>query len=128
MGFVTVTKLNLNDSTFAYQILSQCHRLPKSAKPAKVEVAIYYELQRSKITPYSRVRPTAVQTPDGVIHLAERIVCFTRLHPNVGDPIFKIAVNGVIRFCDKAKRPQAEALGIQRCSNGYYLDRIQLGN
>lgn len=126
MGFIPIAVKGWGDSIYAYKILSQRHRLSKKGTPVKVEISIFLESKRSGLKPYSKVRPQAVRTPAGLIQLAERVVCFERLYENLGlgDPYFKILVNGRILFNDKAKRDQAELLGIQRCKNGFYLDRI----
>lgn len=126
MGFIPLT--NHDDKIHAYRVLSRRHRLPEEAKPVAVEISIRFERLAPPIIPYSHVRPNAVETKDALVCLAERIFCFTRLYSDVGDPFFKIVVNGEVRFHDKAKRSQAEALGVRRCSNGFYVDRIHLAN
>ena len=59
---------------------------------------------------------------DGMVRLAERVYFFRELYRNEGD----VVVDGEICYCDKAKYPRGERLGIRRCVNGFYLDRICL--
>ena len=46
------------------------------------------------------------------------------IHDERGDIVVEITVGGSRRYLDKAKYPEAKRLGLQRCTNGFYIDRI----
>lgn len=70
-------------------------------------------------------RPPAVRSADGVIHLAERIVIFAPDLPMGHEVALEIVVDGQRLFFDKAKRPEAAALGVKRDSGyEFYIDSI----
>lgn len=73
---------------------------------------------------YPAAIPTTVIMPNGVIYLSERVSVFKKLDQEERDVVVEIVVNGERRYLDKAKYPEAKAMGVQRCSNGFYIDRI----
>lgn len=73
---------------------------------------------------YPAVIPTTILMPNGVIYLSERVSVFKKLDQEERDVVVEIVVNGERRYLDKAKYPEAKAIGVQRCSNGFYIDRI----
>jgi hypothetical protein len=38
--------------------------------------------------------------------------------------VIEIEIAGQIRYCDKAKYPEAAAIGDQRCEGGFFLDSV----
>ena len=122
MGFT----LNANESgkNLAYRILEKKHRLPLNGTRVKVVVRFFQEYRKwdEWISLCSVTMPDAVQTPDGVIHLDERVLFFCELHPDSSDPFIEVDVANQIRFRGKAKYREAKALGVKRCDHGFFLD------
>lgn len=111
---------------YAYRIIEKKHKLPEGGTPVSVTVRVYLEKKKwEKDTPaLSVASPAAVRTSDGVIHFKERISILSALHRNGCPPVVEIEINNVIEYCDKAKCETAEGLGVQRCTNGFYIDQI----
>ena len=124
MGFVLFD--SKSGSNFAYRILHKKHHLPSNG--VQIDVAISFfpeERKRHKDRiPYTVATPKAVQTPDGIIHLAERVIFFKELYPDSLDPVIEVEVANQVRFCDKAKYPEARGIGVQRCDHGFYIDYV----
>lgn len=110
----------------AYRILEKKHELPADGNIVRADVRFYPEdrLWNESISPYDAAASVAARTPDGVIHLSERVFCFKDLHPEGRDPVLEVVIDGQPRFLDKAKRPEAERIGIRGCPHGFYIDRI----
>ena len=111
----------------AYQILEKRHQPPYGSKPVETVIRFYPEDRKwDKATPpCSTAFPVAAMTPDGVVHLGERVFFFEDLYGDVGDPVVEIVIDGQCQYLDKAKYDQARAIGIRRCVNGYFIDAIQ---
>jgi GNAT superfamily N-acetyltransferase len=111
---------------YAFQILKKRHRLPREGNPVMVLVRYFPEdgKYNPKTTAYFEWLPKAVQTSDGIIHLAERIYIFSEYRADCRDPVVEVEVAGQRLFRDKAKYSEATKIGIQRCNNGFYLDKI----
>jgi GNAT superfamily N-acetyltransferase len=124
MGFILFD--SNRGRNFAYQILQKKLHLPSNGLPIDVVIRFFPEARRSdkEILPYNVATPQALQTSDGVVHLAERVVYFKELHPGSLDPVIEIEVANQIRFCDKAKYPEARNIGVQRCDHGFYIDCV----
>jgi GNAT superfamily N-acetyltransferase len=113
-------------ANFAYRILEKKLQLPANGLQIDVAIRFFPEERRGnkKILPFSVSRPDALQTSDGIVHLAERVVFFSELHPDSGDPVIEVEVARQTRFCDKAKYPGARNIGVQRCDHGFYIDYV----
>lgn len=122
MGFTILDETRRS----AYRILEKKHQLPADGNIVSADARFYPEdrLRNESIPPYATATPVAAKTPDGVIHLTDRVFYFRDLHAEGGDPVLEIVIDGQLRFLEKAKRPGAEHIGIRRCSHGFYIDRI----
>jgi hypothetical protein len=65
-----------------------------------------------------------VITSDGIVHLAERSYFFENLYPRAGDPVAEVIIDESLRYRDKAKYKDAQQIGIYRCTNGFYIDKV----
>ena len=74
--------------------------------------------------PKLEISPIASRFPARVVHLAERVLFHSRAQQVDGDPVVEVVIEGETVFLDKAKYDAARELGIQRCTNGFYLDRV----
>jgi GNAT superfamily N-acetyltransferase len=113
----------------AYRILPKRHVLPTTGIPIDVTVRYYPEDRKwnGGLMPYETSVPTAVRTPDGIIHLSERVSFCQTIHPDGRDPVVEITIDGQRRYLGKAKYPEANKLGIRRCNHGFYCDRVSQG-
>ena len=61
------------------------------------------------------------------MHLSERVAFFEVLYIEnlLRDVVVEIDVDGEVLFCDKAKREAANSIGLKRCLNGFFIDKIQ---
>jgi GNAT superfamily N-acetyltransferase len=124
MGFILFdSKMGEN---FAYRILQKKLRLPSNGLKIDVAIRFFPEERRrdKKISAYSVATPNALQTSDGIIHLAERVLFFEELYPDPNDMVIEVEVANQIRFCDKAKYREARDIGVQRCDHGFYIDCV----
>lgn len=111
---------------YAYRILKKKHKLPEGGNPVNVTIRVYPEKKKweKDTLPLSVASPAAVRTSDGVVHLEERVSILSALHRNGHAPVVEIEIDNIVKYCDKAKYETAEGLGVQRCTNGFYIDRI----
>ena len=125
MGFTLLAPKNEN--TYAYRFLEKEHQLPSDGVPVNVVIRFFSEdRKRNKNTPARCVATSdAVKTSDGIVHLAERVACFTDPHQNSGDLVIEVEAAGKILVCDKAKYPIARDIGVQRCDLGFFLDVVR---
>lgn len=114
------------DVKFAYRIMPR--PLPLAVHGDAVQVEVQWFGPERKWAPDAPVlatsAPAAVRSPAGDIHFAERVHGLGRTAG--GDLVVRIAVQGNEIYCDKAKYEEAQALGLQRCRNGFYLDGLRL--
>jgi N-acetylglutamate synthase-like GNAT family acetyltransferase len=125
MGF---TLLQRKGDTYGYRVLSRHFKDPTDAVDLSVTIRFYPEEKkwRPDVAAISETSPAATITKDGTVHLADRVLFHERIYEHVRDVVVEIVINGKCVYCDKAKYPNAEELGVARCLNGYYLDRITL--
>ena len=117
---------------YAYRILEQKLPLPDGMQRASIRVRFFPEerkwLSEDKAAAFATFAPEAVLLEDGSIQLAERVCFHEYLFPKLAcggnDTVVEIDVDGVILYRDKAKYDEASAIGIQRCTNGFYIDAI----
>lgn len=107
----------------AYRILYRQHALPDEGSVIHVEISFFPE-KRDWQDAYFRASPTAKLLTDGTIHLGERVFFYEALYPKEGDTMMRINVDGTSIFLDKAKNKEAKLVGLNRCPNGFYIDRI----
>ncbi len=126
MGFTLLGRPGGNN--YAYRVLEKKRALPTNGRLVHVAIKFYPESRKwdKAVAPYTTAVPIAAITPDGVIHLGERVFFFEDLYRNVQDVVVQVEVNGEVRFCDKARYEEAHQLGVRRCTNGFYIDAIHL--
>lgn len=124
MGF-TIFQSDQGEN-YAYRILQKKHKLPDGGSPVSVTIRVYPEKKKweEDTLPLSVATPAAVRTSDGVIHLEERVSILSALHRNGTAPVVEVEIDNSVRYCDKAKYETAKGLGVQPCTNGFYIDRI----
>jgi len=124
MGFTLL--VSDDDNNYAYRILEKKHQLPPEGDPIGVIIRVYPEEKNweNNVLPFSVYEPTAVATADGIVNLGERVAFTNALHRNGRDAIVEIEIADVVRYCDKARYEEADKIGVHRCENGFYIDRI----
>lgn len=113
----------------AYMLLPKVYELPLGAPGAEVKISFYPEQVKygEGVAPLMTATPRAARTDTGVISLAERVFVFENLIPgNHKDIVVVIEVDGREVYRDKAKYPQANALGVCRDGHGWFIDELQL--
>ena len=111
------------------RILYREHELPESLP--KVEVAITFFPQAilycSEVSPLIDNKMCGVLYPSAKIALPRRVIAHIDNETDHRDLVVKIVVHGNERYFDKAKRPEAKALGVQRdrIGNSFYIDKIR---
>lgn len=126
MGF---TLLDSPDGkNYAYRVLEKKHALPTSGRPVHAVIRFYPEYRKWDETarPCTTATPVAACASDGTVRLCERVFFFEDLYPGVGDAVVEIAIDGQVRYCDKAKYEESEGIGVLRCTNGFYIDVLRL--
>lgn len=110
----------------AYMILDKGYRLPPDAPAADDRIAFYPEpaRRRKDVEPLMVATPRAVRESAISLGLAERVVLFTGTRSDAADLVVSITVDGAELYRDKAKYPEAEALGVVRDSYAFYIDEI----
>lgn len=115
-----------SDVKHAYRIMPR--PLPFAAQGDAVQIEVQWFGPERKWAPdapaLAASAPAAVRSPNGGIRFAERVHGFGRTAG--GDLVVRVAVQGEEIYCDKAKYEKAQALGLQRCRNGFYLDGLWL--
>jgi len=110
----------------AYQILKKKRQLPQNGKPIEITIRFFPEDKKwgKNLSALKVASPKAVKMPNGFIELSERVIFFPAIYGEIRDAVIEIKIAGKILFCDKAKNPAARNLGVQWCTNGFYVDRI----
>ncbi len=137
MGFklcVSDTELDIDHSDiYAYRILGKKFLLPGNMPHVSIRVSFFPEEKKwhpeDMTDAFETFSPEAVLLEDGSIQLAER-VCFheyrfPKLAHGGNDTVVEIEVDGLILYCNKARYDQGKAIGVERCTNGFYIDAIR---
>jgi GNAT superfamily N-acetyltransferase len=127
VGFTLLDESNEDDGKqYAYRILEKKHELPPGGTPVHATVRFYPEEVKWKpsTAPLSSVSPPARMYADGFVRLSQRAYGFASLHRQSRDLVAEILVEGTVRYRDKAKYEEASRVGVCRCTNGYFIDRI----
>lgn len=126
MGF-TLIKSD-SERNYAFRIMDKPLELPADGNDVAVVIRFFPESKKweAATKPYVVHSSRARVTPDGVVHLAERVQFHEEAFPNVRDVVVEIEVEGSYRFCDKAKYNKAQEIGVTRCMNGFYIDTVRL--
>lgn len=113
---------------YAYRVLEAPLVLPDAGTAAHVMVRFYPESRMwvPETQPYAEFSPQAKLAANGDVHLAQRVLFHEDLYPRTDrqDLVVEIEVNGQRVYRDKAKYGSSRKVGVKRCMNGYYLDRV----
>lgn len=126
MGFTLLPSAGWN--TYAYRILEKKHELPADSKPVSVDIHFYpsNRMWGQNVAPLFSITPLAIKTSDNVVHLAERVFYFEPFHPDERNPVVEIVVDGNLHLNESAANSNAHRIGITRCRNGFFIDKILL--
>lgn len=115
-----------SDRDLAYRIVEKRHELPTGGVPANVVIRFFQlaQLNQKGARPCKLSRPAAIRTPDGMVHFDHQVQFCTELYPSIVDAVVRIDVDRETLYFEKAKYPLARRLGVQRCENGFFIDRI----
>jgi GNAT superfamily N-acetyltransferase len=124
MGFTLIE--SVNGKNYAYRTIDKQLRLPEHGVDVKVVIRFFPESRKwqSQTKPYTAYSPQARHAL-GIIYFAQRILFHEKAFPDVKDVVVEIEVNGIVRFLDKAKYEEAQQIGVTRCRNGFYIDKIK---
>ncbi len=120
MGFQLTDDSSPNEH-FALLLLQEKFELPDHGDP--VEVVLEWFPERRKwdaTTPAAARQAVRGVLLDGEVWLEERALCVRRIED--GDAVLRVTVSGREWYCDKAKYEAAEDLGVERCSNGFFIE------
>lgn len=126
MGFTVIE--NPNGDVYAYRTIDKRLRLPKNGSPVAVVIRFFHEKRKygPGPEPYTAYSPKAKLAPDGIVYLSQRVQFHEKEFPDARDVVIEIVVDGKCRYCDKAK--YADQIGVQRCTYGFYIDRVNLAS
>ncbi len=117
MGF------NLYTDKYAYILLNQEYLLPEIGNPVVANIKFYPECKKweAETPPIESFSPTAVKTPEGIIHFDRLVSIFTGKNEWDYDPVVEISVDGNLLYLDKAKYPEASDLGVIQSSYAFSI-------
>lgn len=124
MGFTIIE--SVNGKNYAYRIVDNPLQLPEQGVDVKVVIRFFPDSRKwqPQTKPYTAHSPQARRTPDGTIYLAQRVLFHEEAFLDVRDVVVEIEVDGNRRFLDKARYEEAQRIGVTRCTNGFYVDRV----
>lgn len=126
MGFLVHDEKGM----YAHRLLALKHgECPQDASLKSVEIRFYPEPKiYSKTKTIKAIReftPKAwLLDESGEIQLAQRVAVFAGLSGWKGDPVLEVLVDGKRVFLDKAKRIEAEEIGVEEDNGAYFIDRL----
>jgi GNAT superfamily N-acetyltransferase len=127
IGFTTVPDRSASGGgQYAYKRLDRRSRLG-STPVVPYRIAFYPDERggAEDVKPFVIFENYAERLFDGRLQLSERAYCFNPNESAPHDCVVQIEVEGRVIFRDKAKRPEAQAFGVERDGAGiYYIDRI----
>ena len=129
MGFALIN--NTRDGhNYAYRIIEKNLSLPEKGMDSRVVIRFFPESRKWKPNkiPFAIHEPKARLGQDNIIYLEKRVAFHTETQTDTfeRDIVIGIEVEGKQRYLDKAKYPEAQAIGVRHCTNGFYIDQIQL--
>ena len=78
------------------------------------------------VAPFMTVTPRAARTATGSISLSERVFIFEDFYRrDHKDVVVVVEVDGREVYRDKAKYPEASALGVRRDGHGWFIDELR---
>lgn len=125
MGFTIIECNNFNG--YAYRVIEKDLEIPIEGTDVGVSIAFYPESKKwtPQEKPYLNLTPAARIGPNGMIYLAHRIIFHERAFPKSNDAVVEVEICGSTFYLDKARYQEAQDLGVIRCQNGYYIDRLK---
>jgi GNAT superfamily N-acetyltransferase len=121
MGFKVWTAQN--GFTYGRLLIEPLRSLPKT-RPT-IRVRIKASPQYSSYGDYETiVRRKAAILESGSIRLEKRVALFDPRHPNYETPFLEIFAGMKMIFKGKATSSQAIQLGVERCENGFFIDKL----
>lgn len=125
MGFTLIECNNFNG--YAYRVIDKDLEIPREGTDVGVSIAFYPKSK--KWTPqeksYLNFAPAARLGPNGMIYLAHRIIFHESAFPKSDDVVVEVEICGTTFYLDKARYQEARDLGVIRCQNGYYIDKLK---
>jgi GNAT superfamily N-acetyltransferase len=113
---------------FAFRALRKVHRLPSGGRETEVVIRFYPEKRiwrgGEAVLPTEVVSTAGLVMSEGMVHLKQRAAFCKKIHDETGDIVIEIIAGGECWYLGKAKYPEAKVLGVQRCSNGFYIDKV----
>jgi len=124
MGFTLLE--STDGKNYAYQVLDKLLPLPEHGSDIEVTITFFPESRKwqSSTPSYAINSPQARITADGIVHLRQRVLFHECAYRESHDVVIGIQVAEKLFYRDKAKYPEAERIGVTRCKNGFYIDRI----
>lgn len=121
-------QLSINSSILGQKELPRKFSLPNGA-PTKFKISFYDQKRDWDISePAFRVyEGTGSLSPDGLLYLPERAICYKSSIHHRCDCVARIEVNGSLIYEDKVKRAEGATLGILMDKGfEYYIDAIDM--
>ena len=111
--------------SYATRMARESLELPKDGDPVQVTLEWFPERRKWEAS----TLPVLAQAIEGrllggEVWLSERALCPGRIED--GDAVLRVTVDGQEWYCDKAKYERAEELGVERCSNGYFIEVLNV--
>lgn len=110
-----------NNQLYAYKILDKKLSYAEIGRVIDVAIKVYdrsFDWNKSQL-PKEVFEVEGALVSDGFVYLLRRVVIV-----GYHDVVIEIIVDGKCIYQGKAKYDKAEALGLQGCRHGYYLDTI----
>ena len=108
----------------AYRVMPLSLKAPAGGEPVQVTFEWFPEKRKwDNGTPAQLTRVVQAVRLGDEVHLPERVLCYADL---IGrDLVVRVLVGGQEWYCDKARYAEAAALGVQRCFNGFFVDKLR---
>lgn len=120
MGFQLLSNEERGEN-YAVRLVQRQFELLDEGEPVDVTIEWFPEERKWEAsTPPALAQTIRGSLFEGEVALAERIMFYKDLVER--DPVVRVRVNDREWYCDKAKYEEAEYLGLQRCTNGFYAD------
>ncbi len=121
MGFVLIDGDDGRHKNYAVRLMQEKLELPDEGDDVEVVLEWFPERRKwDEATLAARSQSSPGKLLNDQVWLAERAVCLRRIED--GDAVLRVVVNGQQWYLDKAKYEEAEDLGVERCTNGFYVE------
>jgi len=118
MGFKVWTAAN--HLTYGRLLIEPKHRLPKAHPTVRVRFVVRYTNDWHQTI----MRRKAALLVSGIIKLEKRVALSDPRSPYFETPFLEIFAGRTMIFKGKATSPQAIQLGVERCENGFFIDKL----